>query len=105
MNNNDIISVGDTGVITFGDGSVAKVRIENIKEYPLVGMSTDVFFTYLEGEVNTKIKHPLFGNTFPLPSELVVQVFVKDSVASDIPSMGVDPVAEKELEKIIFKHG
>ena len=69
---------GDTGIITFGDGTTAKVKLEKIQKYPSSGMPNDYFFTYQKGEVNKQIKHPEFGEEFPLPEFLVQQVFTKD---------------------------
>jgi hypothetical protein len=69
---------GDTGVITFGDKSTAKVVVENVRTYPSTGMPADVFFKYQEGETNKKLTHPDFGERFPLPEEIIALVFKKD---------------------------
>ena len=69
---------GDKGIITFGDGSTAKVEVTNVQEYPNLGAPADVFFKYQEGETNKQVTHPVLGETFPLPMFLVEQVFTKD---------------------------
>jgi hypothetical protein len=69
---------GDTGVITFGDNTTAKVKVVEVVDYHASGMPTDIFFTYAENETNKKIKHPTLGEKFPLPIGIVNLVFVKD---------------------------
>jgi len=69
---------GDKGVITFGDETKAKVEVTRVQTYPSSGMPADTFFKYQEGETNKQIKHPNFGDEFPLPEFLIGQVFTKD---------------------------
>lgn len=69
---------GDTGTITFGNGTTSKVVITSVQTYPSSGMPADIFFTYQESETNRPLKHPDFGDSFPLPEGLADQVFTKD---------------------------
>lgn len=80
------VQKGDTGIITYGDKTIAKVRIHDIRTYPATGMPADVLFTYLEGETNKKIVHPTMGEVFPIPESVVHKIFTPDSSLSHIPS-------------------
>jgi hypothetical protein len=71
---------GDTGVITFGDNTTAKVKVEKVQDYPSAGLPSDYFFSYQEGETNRQIVHPDIKDMFPLPEFLVEKVFTKDKV-------------------------
>ena len=72
------LKAGDTGIITFGDNTTAKVKVEEVQTYPSSGMPSDVFFSYQKGETNQQLKHPDTEDMFPLPQFLVEQVFTKD---------------------------
>lgn len=75
---------GDTGVITFGNGTTSRVRISKIHTYS--SMPTDYVLTYEDDETNRPLVHPDFVvyednkkiDSFPLPEGLLVQVFTKD---------------------------
>jgi hypothetical protein len=75
---------GDTGVITFGNGTTSRVRISKIHNYSF--MPTDYVMTYMNDETNRPLIHPDFVtyndgdkiDSFPLPEGLLEQVFIKD---------------------------
>ena len=68
---------GDTGIITFGDNTKAKVKVTKIQTYPSSGMPPDIFFSYQDGETNQQITHPNFKDMFPIPHAFL-EVFTKD---------------------------
>jgi len=78
------LKTGDTGVITFGNGTTARVRISKIQTYSY--LPTDYILTYEDGETNRPLIHPDFVEyeenkkieSFPLPEGLLEQVFTKD---------------------------
>jgi len=47
---------GDTGIITFGNGSTARVRITKVSTYSF--MPTDYILTYEDDETNRPLVHP-----------------------------------------------
>ena len=76
--------VGDTGIITFGNGTTSRVKIVKVQTYG--SMPSDYFLEYEKGETNRPLSHPDFVrydegekiDVFPLPEGLLERVFTKD---------------------------
>jgi hypothetical protein len=69
---------GDRGIMTWKDDTTSKVFISEVKTYPSSGMPNDYFFEYDENETHRPLKHPTFGEKFPLPEAIAEMVFKKD---------------------------
>ena len=68
------LQVGDTGTLTYSDGTSSKVIVV---EEPISLLGT-TWFSYDESEKNRPITYDLFPDKFPLPYFIVKEAFTKD---------------------------
>lgn len=75
--------IGQTGTITWGNGTTSKVIISHIDTYSC--LPTDYWLSYAEGETNRPIVHPDFGKLDLIKTELVLPEGLMDmSFAPDV---------------------
>lgn len=84
------LEVNDTGILTFGDNTTARVKVVSVDHSRSGMFPTDYWFEYEEGETNKQIVHPDLGkldlikSSVVLPEGLVRMVFTKDGGSLEV---------------------
>lgn len=78
------LEIGQTGIMTWADGTTSKVRVVGKETYSF--MPNDYWFEYVEGETNKQLVHPDFGvsdfikSEILLPEGLIDHIFTADTL-------------------------
>lgn len=65
---------GKTGILTFGDGTTAKIEV--VKKQTYNTMPSDYWLKYAEGETNKQIIHSDYGKKEGIESEILLPSFI-----------------------------